>query len=171
MKLGQKALEKLNAIRQIDNLPETGQDSGRMIEETNDGLRLRVEIEDFDKFSCLVKTLGVTRLQAPPNMPLTELLLRQARDIERRISYLLENFRLVEVDEFNVLAQVRSVAPYKKNGDTFYYELLLQHGNSVTLTRYRKSATAEKREAVPFHLTPETFERLVDDLAATLHLV
>ncbi len=170
MKLGQKVLEKLNASRQVEKLPEAGQDSGSMIEEKNDSFRLHVEIEDIDKFSCLVKTLSVTRLQAPPNMPLTELLLRQAGEIERRISYLLEGFRLVEVDEFDVLAQVRSVTPYQKNGDTFYYELFLQHGNCVTLTRYRKSAKAEKRELVPFHLTPETFERLVDDLAATLHL-
>jgi hypothetical protein len=171
MKLAQKVLEKLSAIRQLETLPDAGQRSGSMIEEKNDSIRLYVEIEDFDKFSFVIKTLCVARLQAPPNMPLTELLLRQARDIEGRISYLLEGFRLVEVDEFNVLAQMRSVTPYHKNGDTFYYELLLQHGNSVTLTRYRKSAPAEKREAVPFHLTPETFERLVDDLAATLHLV
>jgi hypothetical protein len=169
MKLGQKVLEKLNAIRQVEKLPEAGQDSGSMIEEKNDSFRLYVEIEDSDKFSFVIKTLSVARLQAPPNMPRTELLLRQAGEIERRISYLLEGFRLVEVDEFNVLAQVRSVTPYQKNGEMFYYELLLQRGNSVTLTRYRKSA--EKREPVPFHLTPETFERLVDDLAATLHLV
>jgi len=170
MKLGQKALEKLNAIRQVENLQETGQDGGCIIEETNDSIRLRVEIEDVDKFSCLVKTFSVTQLQAPPNVPLTELLRRQAREIERRISYLLESFRLVEVDECNALAQVRSVAPYKKSGERFYYEMLLQHGNSMTLVRYRKSASSENHELVPFHLTPETFERLVDDLVATLHL-
>ncbi|MDZ7359845.1 MAG: hypothetical protein ONB46_03835 [candidate division KSB1 bacterium] len=171
MKLGQIALEKLNAIRQDKKLPEADQNSASMIEEKNESFRLCIEIEDFDKFSFVIKTLSVARLQAPPNMSLTELLQRQAGEIERRLSYLQERFRLVELDEFNVLAQVRSAAPYQKNGERFYYELLLQHGNSVTLTRYRKSATAEKRELVPFHLTPEMLERLVDDLAATLHLV
>ena len=131
---------------------------------------LQVEIEDFDKFSYMVKTISLTCVQAPPNTSLKELLLRQSAEIERRISYLLESFCLVEVDEFNCLAQVRSTMPYRKNEDRLYYEVLLRQGQSLTFARYCKERQSEKREVVPSYLTQETFERLVDDLAATLRL-
>jgi len=169
MNLGQKILEKLHAMRQTGSLPEAEQDRGYVIEEKIDSMSVSVEIAAFDKFSCIVKTLSVTRAQAPPaNVSLKELLLRQAGEIERRITYLLENFRLLEVDEFNCLAQVRSAAPHQKSGEKFYYEVFLQHGLGATFSRYRQSSGAENRELVPCHLTQETFERLVDDLVAAL---
>jgi len=171
MNLGQKILEKLHAMRRTESLPKADQDSGYVIEEKIDSMRVSVEIEAFDKFSCIVKTLSVTRAQAPPaNVSLKELLLRQAGEIERRITYLLENFRLLEVDEFNCLAQVRSAAPHQKSGEKFYYEVFLQHGLGATFARYRQARGVENRELVPCQLTQETFERLVDDLVATLRL-
>ncbi len=171
MNLGQKVVEKLNAIRQTKNVNPNGQDSGYVIEEENDSIRVRAEIQDFDKFSYMVKTLFVTRAQTPTSKtPVQALLLHQASEIERRISYLLENFRLVELDELSGIAQVRSATPHQKSEEAFYYEVLLQDGTSATFTRYCKSRQAEKREVVACHLTQETFERLVDDLAATLLL-
>jgi hypothetical protein len=171
MNLGQKILEKLHAMRRTGDLPEADQDSGYVIEEEMDSMRVTAEILDFDKFSCIVKTLSVTQRQAPPaSVSLKELLLRQAAEIERRMTYVLENFRLVEVDEQNYLAQVRSASPYKKSEEKFYYEVLLQHGMGATFARYRQARGAEQRELVACHLTQETFERLVDDLVATLRL-
>jgi len=168
MNLEQKIMEKLNAIRRTETL-KTDKDSGYVIEEEIDSMRLRAEIQDFDKFSYMVKTLTVTQTPTP-NAPVKALLLQQANEIERRISYLLESFRLVELDEINGLAQVRSVSPFKKNDETVYYEALLQHGNSVTFTRYRKQRHTEKREVIPSHLTQETFERLINDLAAIVRI-
>jgi hypothetical protein len=166
MNLGQKFTEKLNAMRQTENVKE----SGYVIEEEIDSIRLRAELQDFDKFSYIIKNLSMSRAQAPPNVSLKELLLRQAGEIERRMTYLLESFRLLEVDEINGLAQVRSATPHQKRQEKFYYEVCLQHGMGATFARYRKSRGADKRELVPCHLTQETFERLVDDLAATLHI-
>lgn len=171
MTLGQKITEKLNALRLTENVTLNRQDSGYVMEEKIDDMRLRLEILDFDKFSYIVKTLEVARLQAPPaNVPLQDLLLRQAGEIERRITYLLENFNLLEVDEYNGLAQVRSAAPYQKNGEKFYYEVLLQHGLGATFSRYLQPHPAGQRELVPCHLTQEMCERLIDDLAATVRL-
>jgi hypothetical protein len=176
MTLGHKLVDKLSVIRQAENgerfsLTESGANSGYLIKERMDGIDLQIEIEDFDKFSYMVKTISLTCVQAPPSTTsLKELLLRQSAESERRISYLLESFHLVEVDEFNWLAQVRSVTPYRKNEDRLYYEVLLQHGNSVTFTRYRMQRQAEQREVIPSHLTQEIFERLVDDLAAVIQL-
>lgn len=171
MNLGQEILEKLHAMRRTESLPKADKDGGYVIEEEIDSMRVTAEIQDFDKFSCIVKSLSVTRAQAPPaSVSLKELLRRQAAEIERRITYLLENFRLLEMDEFNCLAQVRSAAPHQKNGEKFYYEVFLQHGIGAAFSRYRQSRGADNRELVPCQLTQETFERLVDDLVATLRL-
>jgi hypothetical protein len=176
MTLGQKIVDKLNVMRQMENqmsfsLKHTGEDSGYVIEEDMDNLRLRAELQDFDKYSYLVKAITVSRLQ--PHQAKTavkDLLLRQAAEIERRISYLLESFRLVEIDEINGLAQVRSATPHQKNDEKLYYEVLLDHGNRIAFARYQKRSQDKQRECVPSHLTNETFERLTDDLAAVLRL-
>jgi len=170
MNLGQTFLEKLHAMRRTENLPKADLDNGYVIEEKMDSIRVTAELQDFDKFSCIVKTLFVRRVQAPPNVSLKELLRRQAGEIERRITYVLENFRLLEVDDKNYLAQVRSAAPHQKRDEKFYYEVFLQHGIGATFARYRQPKQSENRELAPSHLTHETFERLVDDLAAALRV-
>lgn len=171
MTLGQKITERLNATRLTENVKSNGQDSGYVIDEKIDSMRVRLEIEDFDKFSYFVKTLSVAQTQAPPaSVSLKDLLLRQVGEIERRITYLLERFQVLEVDEYNCLAQVRSATPYQKNGEKFYYEVLLQHGIGATFSRYLHSNQAGQRELVPCHLTQETLERLIEDLATTLRL-
>lgn len=171
MNLGQKFLETLHAVRRTESLPKADTDNGYVIEAEMDSMRVTAEIQDFDKFSCILKTLVVRRAQAPPaNAALKALLLRQAAECERRISYLLENFRLLEVDEENYLAQVRSAAPHQKRDGKFYYEVLLQHGLGAAFARYRKARDAESRELVACHVTQEVLERLVDDLVAALRL-
>ncbi|MCG3120017.1 MAG: hypothetical protein ALAOOOJD_02581 [bacterium] len=171
MTLGQKITERLNAARLAENVKSNGQDSAYVIDEKIDSMRVQLEIVDFDKFSYIVKTLSVVRAQAPPaSVALKDLLLRQAGEIERRITYLLERFQVVEVDEYNCLAQVRSATPYQKDGEKFYYEVLLQHGIGAAFSRYLHSNQAGQRELVPCHLTRETFERLLDDLAAIVRL-
>jgi hypothetical protein len=176
MTLGQRIVDKLNVMRQMENqmsfsMKRTGEDGGYAIDEDVGGIRLRAEIQDFDKYSYLIKSVSATRQQPhPPDTVIKDLLLRQAGEIERRISYLLENFRLVELDEINGIALVRSVAPHQKNEEKFYYEILLDHGSRLTFTRYRKQRQDKERQSVSSHLTEEIFERLADDLAAVLRL-
>ncbi len=176
MNLGRKFVDTLHAMQQTKNpkqfsLTTTGEDSGYVIEQEMDNVGLRVEIEDFDKFSYMVKSISVTRAQTPsPATLVKDVLLRQSGEIERRISYLLESFRMVELDEVNGSAQVRSLTPYRKDDEMLYYEVLLRGGNSLTFTRYHKQRQADKRNIVLSHLTQETLERLVDDLAAVIRL-
>lgn len=175
MNLGRTIVDKLNALQQTGapgwaSLKPNGKDGGHVIKEQMDGIDLQIEIEDFDKFSYMVKAIAMTRQQAPPSAPLKDVLLRQSGEIEKRITYLLEGFRLVEIDEVNGSAQVRSLTPYKKGDERLYYEVLLRSGNNLTFTRYRKQHQTGEREIVPSHLTLEIFERLVDDLAAVVQL-
>jgi hypothetical protein len=151
------------------SMKRIGDNGGYVIEDNVDDIHLRVEIQDFDKFSFLVKSISAARLQArSPISPVKDLLLQQAAEIERRIFYLLESFRLVEMDEVNGIAQVRSVTPHQKNGERLYYEILLEQGNRLTFMRYQKNAHGETRHNVPSHLSEEMLERLADDLTAIL---
>lgn len=174
MNLGQKFVDKLNALQEMgdagwSSLKRNGKDGGYVVKEQMDGIDLQVEIEDFDKFSYMVRSIFMTHPQTPVT-PIKDVLLRQAGEIEKRISYLLEGFRLVEVDEVNATAQVRSITPYKKGDERLYYEVLLRGGNNLTFTRYRKQHQPGEREIVPSHLTLEIFERLVDDLTAVVQV-
>ena len=174
MTLGQKIVDKLNVMRQMENqmsfsMKRIDEDGGYVIDDSVDGIDLRVEIQDFDKFSFLVKSVSAARLQAHPSTtPVKDLLLRQAAEIGRRIFYLLESFRLVEMDEVNGIAQVRSATPHQKNDEKLYYEIVLEQGNRLTFMRYQKNAHDKKRDSVSSHLSEEILERLADDLAAIL---
>ncbi|MDZ7289341.1 MAG: hypothetical protein ONB44_07810 [candidate division KSB1 bacterium] len=176
MTLGQKLMAQLTVRQQMEagkRLPtdSVGGTRGSLIEDEMDGIHLQAEIQDFDKFSYMVKTISATRLQPPAsNAPIKDLLLRQSGEIERRVSYLLENFRLVELDEVNGVAQMRSAAPYHKNEEISYYEIILREGKSLRFSRYRQQNRTAERENVPSHLTQEIFERLADDLSAALRL-
>lgn len=174
MNLGQKFVDKLNTLQQTGapgwaSSKLDGKDGGYAIKEQMDGIDLHVEIEDFDKFSYMVKSISMT-LPLTPATPIKDVLLRQAGEIEKRISYLLEGFRLLEIDEVNGSAQIRSITPYKKGDERLYYEVLLRGGNNLTFSRYRKQLQTGERETVSSHLTLEIFERLVDDLAAVIQL-
>jgi hypothetical protein len=174
MNSARKLVEKLNVFRQTHDpgqaaLKISGKDGGYLVKEQLDNIHLQVEIEDFDKFSYMVRSVSMTHSQTLA-APVKDVLLRQAGEIERQISYLLEGFRLVEVDEVNGTAQIRSITPYKKGDERLYYEVLLRGGNSLTFTRYRKQHPTGKRQIVPSHLTQEIFERLVDDLVAVIRL-
>jgi hypothetical protein len=174
MNLGRKLSDKLNAMQQTGapgwaSLKLNGIDGGYVVKEQMDAIDLHIEIEDFDKFSYMVRSISMTHPQTPA-APIKDVLLRQAGEIERQISYLLEGFRLVELDEVNGTAQVRSITPYQKGDERLYYEVLLRGGNNLTFTRYRKQHQTGEREIVPSHLTLEIFERLVDDLAAAMQL-
>lgn len=174
MNSGRELVDKLNAFRQTRDpgqasLKISAKDGGYLVHEQLGDIDLQADIEDFDKFSYMVRSISLTLPQKPAT-PIKEVLLRQAREIEMQISYLLEGFRLVELDEINNSAQVRSIMPYQQDGERLYYEVLLRHGNSLTFSRYRKEHQTGKREMVPSHLTLEIFERLVDNLAAVIRL-
>jgi hypothetical protein len=174
MNLGQEFADKLKVFQRTRDakqasLKVSGKDGGYLIQEQIDGLDLQIDIEDFDKFSYMVRSISMTHPQTPAT-PIKDVLLRQAGEIERQISYLLEGFRLVELDEVNGSAQARSIIPYQQDDQRLYYEVLLRHGNSLTFTRYRQPLQSGERQIVPSHLTQESFERLVDDLAAVMRL-
>jgi hypothetical protein len=105
-------------------------------------------------------TLQLGRLQPLPAGPS---LREQAEAIARRATGLLEQLRLVEVDETRGVAQLRSDAPALRGEVKRYYELLRFSSGTTTLSRYEVGTGP--RQPVGFTVTHEALSKLVRDLA------
>lgn len=131
-----------------------------------EGLSLQAEIEDFDKFSFVFRKLniGFAENSSSVNIPFDELK-KSIDKFTARVTYLLENFSVVEKDEKNQRVLLRSQTPDRKETKLSYYELIIQTNGTISFQRYLFSQEPKKREAIPFHLTNELLEKLLDDIS------
>jgi len=140
---------------------------GWLYEDVVDGIHLKLELADFDRFGYLVNRITAVRAgSSPAGKPLKALLAEQAAALENRITYLLEGFRLIELDEIAHRAQVRSATPYREEEAIQYYEVLLEQGSVLVFGRY--AGNHNSRSLQPFHVTDDICRRLLNDLAAAL---
>lgn len=170
MNVGMKIVTALDKLRHTEyDKSRRPPGEGWLHEEIVDGVHLKIAIEDFDKFGFLVQQITAVRAGSlPSNIAIKNLLAEQAAAIGSRITYLLEDFQLVELDEMANRAQVRSATPYREDKTLHYYEILLEQGSALTFSRHvtRRDQTGRMPEA--FHLTDELCRRLLNDLAAAL---
>lgn len=146
-------------------------EAGYVVEELWDGMRLHAEFHEIDKLSLQLRFFEAAVDNPPPPTSVDrERLRRQADAIKQRVSYLLEDFRVIELDEQNGLAQLRSVPPALEQRSICYYEILLRGNHSLSLCRYEASGTPSTRRVVPASVTQEAFARLCDDFVAVLSL-
>lgn len=146
-------------------------DAGYVIEEDHDGVRLRADFHDIDKFSLQLRSFEAALSNPPqPAHFNLERLRRQVDAIKRRVSYLLENFDLIEFDEHNGVAQLRSAPPAHEERTISFYEIFLRGNHALSICRYEVSGTPALRKVVPVGITQEAFERLANDFVAVLFL-
>ena len=86
--------------------------------------------------------------------------------IAARVTYLMEPLVVLELDEKEFQVELRSKTPTPRDGRRSYYELVLSCDGSAVLERVAFKEADRKRETVPFQLTREVLERLVNDLVA-----
>lgn len=169
MNLGQKLVVELSA-RQA-GLNKGSPDRRFTYEQDVDGIRFTLEIQDADKYGFLVRSIALRREPlAHAGADLKTLLTRQGAELEKRLTYLLEHFRLLELDEARQTAQVRSHAPYRQDGTIHYYEVLLTEGDALTFARYNTRGARGQREVEPTYITKEALMRLVSDFAGVLRV-
>ncbi len=169
MNLGLKLVAELNARQPWLN--KSSPAARFTHDQIVDGIRLTIEIQDADKYGFLVRSISAQTEQRPQaQLALKPLLIRQATEIEKRLTYLLERFRLLEVDEFKQTAQVRSHVPYRQDGTAHYYEVLLTEGASLNFVRCNNSGSRGQREIEPTYITKEALTRLVNDFIGVLRV-
>lgn len=104
--------------------------------------------------------------------PLTDRQLRTWADrLVSRVNYLMEPLVVLEVDTHAGAADVRSAAPSKREGTRTYYKFLLNHNSTIQLIRVLFRESDRTSEAIPFQLTTEAIERLVEDMEESLERV
>ncbi|MFQ5706039.1 MAG: hypothetical protein ACE5HO_01235 [bacterium] len=170
MKIGRTALEKLqNYLFEQKELGLTGQNEDYVFNHLHHGINLRVEVKDFDKYSYLIDKIELTS-ENEAGQQATELsaLKEQANYLAENIGYLLENLAIIEIDANNARIQLRSESPRREKSTVTYFEIILDALGTLVLQRYEiDNQGAKKRSRIPFNLTEEVFENLLNDLAGS----
>jgi len=87
--------------------------------------------------------------------------------IAKRVTYLMEPLKVVEIDAAEGEVQIRSDAPTPRAELRGYYEILLGRAGTCRLHRFVFDETTRRRRRASCNLTREVLERLIDDIAAT----
>jgi hypothetical protein len=90
-----------------------------------------------------------------------------AERLAKRVTYLMEPLKVIEVDSAGGEVQVRSQSPTPRADQRGYYEMRLFKNGSLRMERFAYDDGARQRQGVPCQLTREVLERLADDIAAS----
>ncbi len=124
------------------------------------GWAVHLTADKNDTLSTLVWELTLARTgAAPAGFALKD----WAAGVADRVSGLMEDLKVLEVDGTRDEALLRSDDPTRKGADVLYYEVRLHGTGRAEVRRFKAAAT--KREQVPFALTHESLAKLAGDLA------
>jgi hypothetical protein len=85
--------------------------------------------------------------------------------VATRVTGLLEPLRLLEIDEQNKVALLRSDKPGQRGDAVFYYEVRLTADGAATVQRFQASHQPEtKRKQIEFTLTHDALAKLATDI-------
>lgn len=169
MNYGAKILTRLRAEKK--ELSGTRRkDKFSLLHHKENGLIFQVRYKDMDTYGIVLDYLSIAKDEAIRDVEIiNQKLAEQADSIQGTITYLLEDFKLLELDKMNKRAQLRSYPPYEKENSKYYYEIMLDEGISVHFQRYEYRRNEKRYVKITSQFTLEIFERLVDDLSALLN--
>ena len=91
-----------------------------------------------------------------------------SNELCQKITYLSENFKLIEIDSKNNQAQIRSYPPYTKVNERLFFEILINAPEeSLTLWRKSRESSTHRESRKSFILNDEILLRLLKDLTET----
>lgn len=93
---------------------------------------------------------------------------RIGKSLSERLTYLMEPISPIELDADACIVQLRSSPPQRDDDGRSYYELTVNRGGQITLSRYRKE-NGNARQPIPATVTREVLLRLVGDFCAVLN--
>ena len=122
------------------------------------GATVAISAQKQDSLSCLVGEMTVSS-PAGTGVPLAE----RASAMAGRLTGLMENIRVIEVDADAEVAVLRSSAPAVRGDAKHYYEVKVTP-TDANLKRYRTEAGTNTRESIGYALTHEVLAKVADDL-------
>ncbi len=128
--------------------------------------RLTLHLAALDTVGLAFSTLEYANTS---RSELTSDALREWGDrLTKRITYLMEPLKVVEVDDQGGEVQVRSQNPTPRADERGYYEMRLFRQGSLRMERMVFEAATRQRRPTNCQLTREVVERLADDIAASI---
>jgi len=88
--------------------------------------------------------------------------------LSRRITYLMEPLKVLEIDSGGGEVQIRSQSPTARDDRRGYYEMRLFRQGMLRMQRFTFDETTRQRSQSPCQLTREVLERLADDIVASM---
>lgn len=157
-----------------EHLEETRRKDGKvsfprivLFEEQN--LKFKIKLVAFDQIGLRLEYIHITSDEEfSDSQVIMRKLEEQAEQIQTKITYLLENFKLIELDKMNRRVQLRSYPPYDTEDGKYFYEIIIENANEVYFQRFAYSYEHKRYEKVVSDFTREAFIRLINDLATTL---
>jgi len=125
------------------------------------GATVAIAAQKQDSLSCLVGEMTVSSPVGPAGsgVPLSE----RASAMADRLTGLMENIRVIEVDAGAEVAVLRSSAPAVRGDAKHYYEVKVTP-TVANLKRYRTESGSNSRESIGYALTHEVLAKVADDL-------
>jgi len=169
MNYGAKILTRLKAEKK-ELLGPSQKNKFSLLNHKEGGLLFQVKYKDLDKYGIVLDYLSISKDEQIRDAEIiNKKLAEQAEALQKTVTYLLEDFRLLELDKMNKRAQLRSYPPHEKKNSKFYYEIMLDEGIRIHFQRYEYVRDQKRYVKITSQLTLETFERLVDDLSSLLN--
>jgi hypothetical protein len=161
-KVRQAMAIKQQIIKQLQALAASGTGPFMLNEAVSNG-RVTATIHAADRLACAFESLQLET----PNLAAKSIdeLKQLSNTLCAKVSYLLEPIALIESDVDACTTQLRSNPPAKEDDQTFYYEIVVRRGGTISLCRYQKQP-GDVRQMMPANLTHEVFARVAEDFVA-----
>ncbi len=127
--------------------------------------RLQLDLTSLDSVGVAFDALEFATTQRPEWS--AEELTAWGERLTRRVTYLMEPLKVLEIDAEAGEVEIRSDNPTPRAELRGYYEIRLGRAGTCRLHRYVFDETTRRKRRASCNLTREVLERLVDDTAAT----
>jgi hypothetical protein len=144
------------------------QDRIEPIVASDDGVTVRCDLTRAEGVGCMLSHLDLVD-ERKDSLSMEELVY-WAEWICGRVTYLLEPLQVLEIDRKHGIAMIRSKMPRRRRAPNpsgeqiHYFEMLADQHHHASLRRYQFRPSTRERGSVPFGLTHDQLEVLVDDL-------
>jgi hypothetical protein len=174
-----KATEILNAIETAfeqkdfesrDSIVRMSQAGTYLFEWTDQEVTVKGDLSRADSIGFLLNSIEISK-NVRENVDMADYLKEAAETIEKRMNYLMEPLKIIELDTTTNAVQLRSERPELQEGHLSYFEIVLKagkwfgHRNHVSLHRFHHKLQDEgNRGTIPFPVTKKQTQKLLDDL-------
>jgi len=159
MSLSRKIVAALDAQSASDALPAT-------LAVEDDATRLTLFLTANGPVGLAFSALDFAAATRPEWSP--EALRTWADRLAARLTYLMEPLVVLEHDRAGGEVELRSQSPTPRADQRAYYEVRLNREGALRLTRIAVDDATRNRRPIDCQMTREAFERLTDDLVASV---